>query len=533
MAVSRSDEGWESLLETAAWARIEREALPAFLRKQRWYAGKARQFEGLRLIDAGQPEGFPPASFLALVEVRHREGDPEVYFLPLGLARDEEAARLARESPGRVISAIEGFGDGAILYDALGDSVSSRVLLTIIEEGLAVPTREGQIQGLATAAFSKVRGLAGMSLEVIRGNAEQSNSAVLFDRRLLLKVFRRIEPGINPDFEIGRFLSERTPFDRIPQTAGAVEYQRRDAATATLCILQNLVPNEGTGWEHALHELKHYYEQADRRPLPDDLVPSQASPLAHEIVGDYLKAAATLGRRTAELHRALASDPRDPSFAPEPLAEADVRLLGDGVRDQFGRMLAALEANLEHLPPASRLRASRVLDGAPRLTAQLDALRAMEPGSTRIRCHGDYHLGQVLRTGDDFVILDFEGEPAKTLEQRRRKEPPIKDVVGMLRSFDYAAWAGLFAFTADRPDDFEPLSPRAKFWADCVSAAFLREYRAAARGAAFLPADPSALATLLRAFTLDKALYEVLYELNNRPDWVRIPLEGILHLVAV
>jgi len=280
MAVSQRTVGWESLLQTAAWGRIEREALPAFLRKQRWYAGKARRLESLRVIDAGQPEGFPSTSFLALAEVRHHEGQPEVYFLPLGLAEGDDAARLVRESPGRVISAIDGLEGDAVLYDALADPVACWALLSAIEGGRVTRTRKGEIRGLATAAFSQARGPSGVPLEVIRGNAEQSNSAVMFDHRLLLKIFRRIQPGINPDFEIGKFLSERTQFDRIPQTAGAIEYHRRGAAPATLGILQSLVPNQGTGWEHALHELRHYYEESDRRMLPAELIPGgDESPL--------------------------------------------------------------------------------------------------------------------------------------------------------------------------------------------------------------------------------------------------------------
>jgi 1,4-alpha-glucan branching enzyme len=543
MTVLQLAKGWGSLLEGDALDHLEREALPAFLPLQRWYAGKARALDSVRIVDAAQPEGFPATTFLAFAEVRYREGGADTYFLPFGVASGAEAGRLAREAPGRIIATVGGPGGESVVYDALADPSACWALLMAIEQDRTIPTRSGQVRGIPTSSYAGTRGPSGTPMEVVRGTAEQSNSAVLFDNRLLMKVFRRIEPGINPDFEIGRFLTERAHFDRIPRAAGTIEYHRRGVEPATLAILQGLVLNQGTGWEHALHELGRYYEETSRRPAPADPVPGadgsylelSEGPIPDAVrraVGSYLKDAAALGRRTAELHRALASDPQDPEFAPEPLSAADLSSLKESIREQFEQTLAVLRENLGGLPEGVGLQARRVLDEAPGLLAQLDELPALNPGSTKIRCHGDYHLGQVLRTDEDFVILDFEGEPAKTLRQRREKQTPIKDVVGMLRSFDYAAFAALFAFTKDRPEDFGRLAPWAKLWRTWTSAAFLKAYREAADGASFLPPDRGAFAALLRAFTLDKALYELLYELNNRPDWVQIPLQGILALLA-
>jgi len=543
MSVLQRAEGWESLLEGDVWDHLEREALPAFLQRQRWYAGKARALDSVRIIDSAQPEGFPATSLLALCEAHYREGEPDLYFLPLGLAHGPEAEQLVREAPGRIITRLDGpDGGGALLYDGLSDPAACRALLMAIEDGRSIPTRAGIVLALRTTAYSRAPAPAGVPLEVIRGTAEQSNSAVLFDQRLFLKVFRRIEPGINPDFEIGKFLSERTPFDRIPRTVGAIEYHRIGSEPATLAVLQSLVRNQGTGWEHALHELQLYYEEVSRLAIPVAMVfdedesafelsVQEVPHLVQRVVGAYLKSAATLGRRTAELHRALASDADDPDFAPEPLTAPDLAALRRDIRAQFAKSLDVLKDTLDRLPEAIAPRARRVLDEAPGLLDQLDRLPALKPCSTKIRCHGDYHLGQVLRTDEDFVILDFEGEPAKSLDERRAKQSPIKDVVGMLRSFDYAAFAALFAFTKDRPDDFERLAPWAKAWQTWTSAVFLREYRGAVDGASFLPDDPEALVVLLRSFTLDKALYELLYELNHRPDWVRIPLASVGSLI--
>ena len=381
-------------------------------------------------------------------------------------------------------------------------------------------------------------------MPVVGGSFEQSNSAVIFGDRLIMKVFRRLEPGINPDFEIGRFLSERTTFDRIPRTAGALLYEKAGGKgePMMLGILQGLVANQGTGWDHALLGLKGYYEEAGRRlgtpggaeaegrPILD-LAATEPPASAREAIGPYLRDAATLGRRTAELHLALASDPAEKAFAPEPITAADLKALSAEVREQVEAALRALQAGLDRLPEATAAQARRVLDQAPRLVEGAEAPATLKLDATKIRVHGDYHLGQVLRSGDDFVILDFEGEPAKSLPQRLARQPALKDVVGMLRSFDYAAFAALFAFAGDKAEVFDRLVPWAKSWRTWVSAAFLREYLATASGASFLPADRGHVARLLDALTLDKALYELLYELNNRPDWVRIPLQGIVALV--
>ncbi|HEX5270632.1 MAG TPA: phosphotransferase, partial [Gemmataceae bacterium] len=226
--------------------------------------------------------------------------------------------------------------------------------------------------------------------------------------------------------------------------------------------------------------------------------------------------------------RALAGDDGDPAFAPEPFTPSDYQALRAAVKEGGRRALDALRDHLGELPEAVASDARRLLGLGP---AALDRLRADDPGGQKIRCHGDYHLGQVLWVDNDFVILDFEGEPTRTVEERRARQSPLKDVAGMMRSFHYAAYAGLFAFTRGRPDDVGCLEPWAGLWFQWASAAFLRGYRAAAGEARFLP-PADGFAALLDAFLLDKAFYELLYELNNRPDWVRIPLRGILDLTS-
>jgi maltose alpha-D-glucosyltransferase/alpha-amylase len=534
--------GWAGVLDGAALRRLERDVLPAFLRSQRWFGGKARSVERVRLRDSGP---LADRAWLALFEVTFTDGGSQVYHLPLGMTEGLDGGRLLEAQPERVLARLRGAGGEAVLHDALADDGACTALLDAIGRGAEVATRRGVVRAFGTAALPDLRGDPERPLRVVCGPATSSNSLVCYGRRLLLKLFRRLEVGVNPDFEVGRFLTEREHFDRIPSVAGTIEYHPTDSGQMTLAILQALVPNQGDGWGHAVDELGRYFERARGRMLgPDPLRPdgrpltelAQAEvPLgALEVIDGYLHAAATLGRRTAEMHLALGGgEARDPDFAPQPLTPADLAALAEAVARQGREALAALREDLSRLPEPVARDARRLLDGGEAALRRLARPPSHAPDAVKTRVHGDYHLGQVLWVDNDFVILDFEGEPTRPVEERRARQSPLKDVAGMLRSFDYAAFAGLFGFTRDRPDDFARLEPWARLWQQWASAAFLRAYRELARGAAFLPARPEAFAELLDLFLLEKAFYELVYELNNRPDWVRIPLSGVLALLGV
>jgi maltose alpha-D-glucosyltransferase/alpha-amylase len=268
----------------------------------------------------------------------------------------------------------------------------------------------------------------------------------------------------------------------------------------------------------------------DPRPLPE-LIDAVPPPAALEAIGSYLHAATTLGRRTAEMHQALANAADNPDFAPEALTAADMDALRAEIRRQAESALGALGTNLDRLPAQVTPAARELLERGPAVLSDPLPAGVAVPAATKTRIHGDYHLGQVLWVDNDYVILDFEGEPARSVEERRAKFSPLRDVAGMLRSYHYAAYAGLFAFTRDRPDDFRRLEPWADLWHQWAAAAFLRGYQQAAGRADFVPQDAAEFAVLLDGFVLGKALYELAYELNNRPDWVRIPLRGILALI--
>jgi maltose alpha-D-glucosyltransferase / alpha-amylase len=474
-------------------------ALAAFLQAQRWFGGKARGLKAVRIVDWGPFLADDFVAMLTFVNVELGDGATNLYFIPVIITEN---------------------GGATVVDDALAEDSVRVALLEAIAHGREFATMEGRVRAFSTTAFAELRGQADEALPAVLAAPTSSNSLIQYGNRLLLKVFRRPEPGVNPDLEIGRFLTERSGFSHIPRLAGAVEYLRPGSAPMTLAILQELEAHQADGWAFTLEELGRYFERA----ASDRAGPNAAA--AEKVVGAYPSAAAMLGRRTAELHDALSDDHGAPDFTPEPLTSADLEALTADSREQVRLALAALRGG------KSNNRSPGIEESLQSLVFEPPTLGSSALASGKIRCHGDYHLGQVLYVNGDFVILDFEGEPTRTIEERRAKQSPLKDVAGMLRSFDYAAYAGLFAFTQNRPDDFAQLAPWAELWRLTVSAAFLGSYRDAAGGAAFLPNKPEVFSALLDAYILNKAFYELVYELNNRPDWVRIPLQGILALAG-
>jgi maltose alpha-D-glucosyltransferase/alpha-amylase len=371
----------------------------------------------------------------------------------------------------------------------------------------------------------------------VRGTGDQSNSVAFVADRYVLKAFRRIEPTPNPEFEIGRFLTEGG-FTRAPALVGGVQYLRSGLEPGTLAVVQGLVKHQGTGWEYSIDELRRYYERVAPRVTgsegPAVIAPSPwqgPPPFFDALEHWYLAGAATLGRRTAELHRTLASG-QEPAFTPEPLDRAALAALGESMHEHGAASLDLLAQRLGTLNDPSKAHADAVLSRRQALLSRFDEIRSLDEAGLRIRIHGDYHLGQVLRTEEDFVILDFEGEPARSITERRAKQSPLKDAAGMIRSYSYAAYAALLAFTMHARDDYAPIEPWADAWQHWAADAFWQGYIAALEEAPLLPRTDSARHTLLSAFILDKALYELAYELNNRPDWVRIPLIGMRKLIG-
>ncbi len=527
---------WDSILDGSMRLIIERQALLPFLQRQRWFGGKARRVRATRFVDWTTLRKGAHPSFLTTVEIEYQDGAREQYALPLAMSTGAEADRVDRDHHGVVLAKITGARKG-LLYDGLFDDATCSTFLANIQEGRTYQTCHGRIES-TNVALTPDLAPADALTPITRGASDQSNTSVIFGRRLILKLFRRIEPGPNPDTEISRYLIDRH-FTRVPPLLGTIEYMGGDEETTSLAMLQEFIRNEGNGWQVTIEELGRYFERRSGRPLPaltrEDAQAWLGSPDldipqdVRDAIGTYVNTADVLGRRTGEMHVAAgAAAPNDEAFAPEPFTPSDVTFLAVAMKRHAREQLDLLERSLERLDLRKRALARQVLERRDELIRQFGDLRELRDGGLRIRCHGDYHLGQVLVSEGDVIIIDFEGEPARPLAERRSRSSPMRDVAGMLRSFSYAALTALEAATQARPENYDRLAPWADLWETWVSNVFLRAYLAAVDGASFMPSRRDDLELLLQTFVLDKAFYELAYELNNRPDWAHIPLSGLL-----
>ncbi|HEU4324843.1 MAG TPA: maltose alpha-D-glucosyltransferase [Roseiflexaceae bacterium] len=533
---------WQALLKNGAAELAE--LLPAYMRQRRWFRSKARTVRQAQVLDSlpVSPEAGGPR--IALVQIEYVEGDPETYVLPLACARGPEAEQILAELPHAAVARLRLDSEPALLYDPSAERAFSAALLALLSGRRRSRGQAGELAAPPSRALQRALD-ARDALEPSAMRAEQSNTSVIYGDRFILKIFRRLEEGLNPDLEIGRFLTERGEFANTPPVAGALEYRQRSGEPMTLAILQGYVPNQGDAWSMTLDALGRYFERVLAEPVtpPSDTPRNAATLLAlaeQELpeaicdqLGTYVEHARLLGQRTAELHLALAGGAGEQAFAPEPFTPFYQRSIYQSMRTQARQSLQLLRKQQRHLGEDTRSDAQRLLEREPQIMERFRAVLDRPISAVRTRHHGDYHLGQVLYTGKDFVIIDFEGEPARPLSERRIKRSPLRDVAGMLRSFSYAAYSALLSGTQAstiRPEDRDAAECWANSWSLWASAAFLASYLATAGNAPFLPRDRADLAVLLDAFTLDKALYELSYELNNRPTWLCAPLSGILQI---
>ena len=533
---------WQDLLAGPSPALLQ-QLLPAYLLRQRWFGAKSQTIASVRILDYAELPGLSAA--LVFLELTYAGGATDTYQLPLTLTSGADADAIRTSAPSSILATLTTPSGPAILHDATRPRRRS--------PDPAHPDRNRRnrwadtITGHKSTAFAVARGTD--PLPARTGSAEQSNTSILYDGKLIMKLFRRLQPGENPDTEIGRFLTEVARFPRIAPFLGDIKGSITGSGDpTTLAMLQGLVENEGDGWAFTLEELSRFYESCATCPTPedlgtpasflDDLAIPKIPALAREHAGLYLEAAALLGRRTAEMHLALASSTEGLSpevvaaFAAEPLTADALARDSRRIDAQVARTLDALKRGMSTLPDELTTdTAALILSRRIELFARAHAITSeAEISGQRTRIHGDYHLGQVLRAKGDYVILDFEGEPARTLEERRAKQSPLKDVAGMLRSFSYAAYAGLDHFVQRRPGTQKTLEPWAQLWQNAVTSEFLNAWRTTIAANPHLTPQPQQAHRLLNAYLLEKALYELLYELNNRPAWVRIPLAGILAL---
>lgn len=487
--------------------------LPAFLPAQRWFGGKERAIVRAEIRDTAIVPDHPSA-LLAVVDVFTADGEPAAYFLPLSLADPALA-----EVPGEIVAR---HGD-LVVRDAIADPEACRALLRGMLGGRTLPTSLG-----GRFIFSPVRrhGVEAAppgdreieSIAIRHAGVEQSNSSVIFGTAFILKALRRLAAGVNPEIEVPRFLGEHTTFDRVPALVGWAEYTGPDGSAAPVGVLQRFVPNQGDGWTYVLRQVS-----GGPNGLPDDI--------------------AALGRTLGGLHLALASCADVPEFAPETIRSDDVDRWRTRTHGSLAEILGRVERGLQNSSAgtgwsaADRQLGAAVRDGADRLRAAIDGIAVLADGRTvKTRHHGDFHLGQTLVAPDGWIIIDFEGEPLRSLAERRAKQTPLRDLAGLLRSLDYARATAERQTSAGgaRVGEASP-APTAEALAELFErcrAALLAAYVETVRagGAPLLPAGPESLGQVLLALETEKALYELTYELGNRPDWISIPLSALARL---
>jgi maltose alpha-D-glucosyltransferase/alpha-amylase len=516
-------------------------ALPQFLVKQRWFGGKARTISSVEISDIVPFYSDVLRSYLVLAQVKYASGPAETYDIPFVTAPDEPAqpgdSSLLRIQTGNST-------DEIVLRDALTDENFLAHLFEAVANGVTLRGDRGQVRAISTPALQSLWQHSQGPLVASLMNAEQSNSSVVYEKRLVLKMFRRLEEGLNSDLEIGSFLTVKMSYRNVPPLAAYLEYLNETGGSTALAIMQGYIANQGDAWQFTLRALAEYYGRVPRlgslgatEVAHASLLTQSAQAMPDEAVrriGPYLEAAALLGRRTAELHLALASAPEDLDFAPQPFSEADRQAFMNSAIRLLTANFDLLRRLKDGMPDHARQEADRILTFEEVARHRFQRLAGLSSSAMVTRIHGDYHLGQILFTGSDFVIIDFEGEPARPLAERRKKRSPLQDVAGMLRSFHYAAYAPLLQQDSGKElseEELQVLGDWARYWQRWVSAIFLKTYLDVAGNSDFIPKDREELALLLDLYLLDKAVYELGYELNNRPTWVRIPLDGISQLL--
>ncbi len=535
-------EDWTALLRGKTLLRFE-DTLAPFLMRNRWFAGKSRLISKVNVIEIIEVPAAHKNYFVILMEVDYGEKDTEIYMCPVthrmdSIEGDDDIIPLSA-----IICRLSRKGESqGYLFDAVYDSDFLKSLFQMISSRKRGKGITGELVASQGRAFRMLRTLENKSIEPVLLKAEQSNTSIIYEDTFILKLFRRVEKGTNPDLEIGRFLTDEAGYPNSPQVAGSLELQYKRGPSITMGILQGYVPGVQDVWSHMQDVLKRFYELAlvtDRESLSSLSIPKKhivelaamdIPEQASDLIGPVLETTRLLGQRTAELHRALASDTFNEEFVSEVFTPLYQRSLYQSLRNLTDRIFSKLKKQLNQLPEELQKDGKKLYESRVSIQNHFKSLISKKVTSTRIRTHGDFHLGQVLFTGKDFYIIDFEGEPSRSLSERKIKRSPLRDVAGMLRSFHYAA-LGTLQERVVHSQDREYLEFLSHYWQTWVSAAFLKGYLENCQSEHFIPDSKEEMILLIDLYSFEKAVYELGYEMDSRPEWIRIPLEGIMGLV--
>ncbi|MCF8198763.1 MAG: maltose alpha-D-glucosyltransferase [Sulfuritalea sp.] len=512
-------------ISAATQDQLQHKVLAPYLSTKRWFAAKGHPITRIDLLEQSEWNSGDGSWLLTIIEVHCADIPTQIYFLPLAICWEEEASTdMLHSLAPWTLARVRQKGRTGLLYGAFGDDRFCRALVRGIGENLDVPFGKGRVEFRSSAIFNELA--SGIEAPVRHPALEQSNTAVYFGDRLFLKGYRRLQPGTNPEVEVGRFLTEKSPYPRIVPVAGSVELQRANGQTLTLALLQSYVENQGMGWNFAVDYLERFLSEQLAEPT---LQSTEVGDSPHHY---FLTLMEVLGRRSAELHQAFSRPTGDTGFDPEPITADDLTAWSAQLHAEAVVTLDELESRRNDMPAEIRAAADQLLARRTALLDRTSPLALAGATASKMRYHGDYHLGQVLLVANDFIITDFEGEPARPMEERRKMHSPLRDVAGMLRSFSYVAAVATNHSTTERPADRHRLGPLVQHWESETGEAFLKGYRDSIHGCPAWPVEHGPGQRMIEFFVIEKALYELRYEMNNRPDWLAIPLFSLLRTLG-
>ncbi len=530
-----TDVAWDKVFANYQEVRVfERKILQSFMKKCRWFGGKAKTISkmGIHKVIPLKVEG--DIHFLTIIEVHYVQRLPDLYFLPLGFVPADNIFDKVEYTAQSVVCRAEIQGKSGFILDSSYDRSFRDLLFANMERRVRIKEADGVLE-FNSSVFTK---LNSDQVESKILKADQSNTAIIYNEQYFFKFYRKLEKEINPDLEIVRFLSESTNFRNAPKYAGSMEFHDNDGKTIVLGLLQEKVENQGDAWNVTIDSVGRFYERILTR-VKKEKIPKlinrsaikfeEAPEIIQEFIGrGFYERVVRLGQRTAEMHLALASDSSNPAFAPENFTTNYQRSLYSSLRKLVKDRFRLLENALPKLNPETQELARKVLALEEQVLECFSEIYLVRIQALKTRIHGDFHLGQVLFTGKDFIIIDFEGEPGFSFSERRLKKNPMKDVAGMIRSFHYAAFGKILLNENYRERDLEFLEQWAEQWQHYVSRFYLDAYLEKMGKPRELSEEDE---VLLRTYLIEKAVYELGYELNGRPDWVNIPLRGIYYLM--
>jgi maltose alpha-D-glucosyltransferase / alpha-amylase len=531
------EKDWGEIFENNAKKILEKEILPRYCKAARWFERKGSTIQNVR-ISAQIPLGH---ARICLLEITYRETEnSDTYLLPISFVGKPDADQIVLNHPQSVITSIQIGELEGILYESIYSEDFRNILLQLILNKKKIKMNSDELLTCVSHSSESIKLLKDIERpiqsEVL--NADQSNTSLIYNKKLFLKLFRKLEEGINPDVEIKKFLTEKTHFANVPPFIGSIEWNKYNRTSMSIAILEGLIPNEGTGWSYTLDALTRYYEHVQAIKDPENLIQQikdkniAVNAVFDDLVGiGYLEFLRLLGQRTAEMHIALSSCPNDPDFAPEPWSVLYQRALYQSMRVNLKSSFQLLKKKINTLKEDVKGLAEEVIKSEPEILNIYHSMLQKKTYLFRIRVHGDFHLGQVLYTGKDFYMIDFEGEPLQSLSARRLKRSCLRDAAGMIRSFHYVSHKILFSDKIIKPEGMPTLKPWADLWHQKATLVFLEAYFQNIKKASLslVPTESSDCEQLLQSLLLEKAVYELGYELNARPEWVFLPCEGIMY----